>query len=51
MCVVAPDSMKEFLVEEFHLDDLGKQDVRSFGEMRLMRVSPGIELTRQAGRF
>ncbi|WP_421980244.1 adenylate/guanylate cyclase domain-containing protein [Roseibium sp.] len=51
MCVVAPDSMKEYLVEEFHLDDLGKQEVRSFGEMRLMRVSPGIELTRKTGRF
>jgi hypothetical protein len=43
--------MKEFLVEEFHLDDLGKQEIRSFGEMRLMRISPGIELARKAGRF
>jgi len=51
MAVVAPDTMKEYLVEEFHLDDLGKQEIHSFGEMRLMRVSPGIELARQAGRF
>lgn len=51
MCIVAPDAMKEFLVEEFHLDDLGKQDIRSFGEMRLIKVSPGIELTRKAGQF
>ncbi|WP_428648025.1 adenylate/guanylate cyclase domain-containing protein [Roseibium sp.] len=51
MCVVAPDSMKEFLVEEFQLADLGKQDIRSFGEMRLMKVSPGIELARKASQF
>lgn len=51
MCIVAPDAMKEFLVDEFHLVDLGKQDIRSFGEMRLMRVSPGIELARKARHF
>ncbi len=51
MCVVAPDAMKEYLVEEFQLTDLGKQNIRSFGEIRLMRVSPGIELARKASQF
>lgn len=51
MCIVAPDEMKEFLVDEFHLVDLGNQDIRSFGEMRLMRVTPGIELARKARQF
>jgi hypothetical protein len=43
--------MKEFLVDEFHLVDLGNQDIRSFGEMRLMWVTPGIELARKARQF
>ncbi|MCV0426506.1 MAG: adenylate/guanylate cyclase domain-containing protein [Roseibium sp.] len=51
MCIVAPDAMKEFLVDEFQLVDLGKQEIRSFGEIRLMRVSPGIELARKARQF
>ena len=51
MCIVAPDAMKEFLVDEFQLVDLGKQDIRSFGEIRLMRVSPGIELARKARQY
>ncbi|TYC66370.1 adenylate/guanylate cyclase domain-containing protein [Stappia sp. BW2] len=51
MCVVAPDAMKEFLVDEFHLEDLGKRDIRSFGEMRLMRVNPGVELAHRARQF
>ena len=51
MCVVAPDAMKEFLVDEFHLEDLGKREIRSFGEMRLMRVNPGVELAHRARQF
>ncbi|POF32732.1 adenylate/guanylate cyclase domain-containing protein [Roseibium marinum] len=51
MCVVAPGTMEEFLADEFHLTDLGKQDIRSFGELRLMRVSPGTELARKARQF
>ncbi len=51
MCIVAPDSMKEGLVEEFQLADLGMQEIRGIGEMRLMRVSPGIELARKASRY
>jgi class 3 adenylate cyclase len=51
MCVVAPDAMKEFLVDEFHLEDLGKRDIRSFGEMRLMRVNPGVELAHRVRQF
>ncbi|MGX1499511.1 adenylate cyclase [Labrenzia sp. MBR-25] len=51
MCVVAPDAMKEFLVDEFQLEDLGKREIRSFGEMRLMRVNPGVELAHRARQF
>ncbi|MBA5776861.1 adenylate/guanylate cyclase domain-containing protein [Stappia sp. F7233] len=51
MTVVAPDDMKEALVEEFHLDDLGRHDIRGIGEMRLMRVGAGIELARKSRQF
>jgi class 3 adenylate cyclase len=51
MCVVAPDAMKEFLLDEFQLEDLGKREIRSFGEMRLMRVNPGIELSQRVRQF
>ena len=51
MCVVAPDTMKEFLVDEFQLEDLGRREIRSFGEIRLMRVNPGIELAQKVRQF
>lgn len=51
MGIVAPDSMKENLVEEFKLTDIGKQDIRGLGEMRLLNVGPGIELSRKARQF
>lgn len=51
MTIVAPDEMKENLVEEFHLDDLGRHEVRGIGEMRLMRVGAGIELARKSRQF
>ena len=34
------EKMKPELIEEFSLADLGTHDVRSFGELRLMSVSP-----------
>ena len=51
MTIIAPDSMKDNLVDEFQLADEGVHAVRGLGEMRLMRVSPGLELTRRAQRF
>jgi class 3 adenylate cyclase len=51
MRIVAPDSMTDSLVEEFQLSDLGPQEIRGLGQMRLMRVSPGIELARKSSRF
>jgi class 3 adenylate cyclase len=51
MSIVAPDSMKESLVEEFQLSDLGPQEVRGLGSMRLMRVKAGVELARKSSRF
>jgi len=43
MAIVAPDSMKGALIEEFSLDDLGVHDVRGVGEMRLMNLSSVIK--------
>jgi adenylate cyclase len=38
MTIMIPDSMKGMLVEEFELDDMGKRDLRGFGETRLLRL-------------
>jgi class 3 adenylate cyclase len=46
MSIVAPDAMKDALVEEFTLTDLGQRDVRGLGEMRVLGVSVAIERER-----
>jgi len=43
MQIIAHDGMKDALVEEFALSDLGRHDVRGFGEMRLMSLSTDIK--------
>ncbi len=47
MSIVAHDEMKEVLVEEFSLTDLGHREVRGIGEMRLIGVSSTIERERE----
>ena len=50
MSIVAHDDMKNLLVEEFTLTDLGQHEVRGMGEMRLLGLSSEIERER-ARRF
>ena len=50
MSIVAHDEMKNSLVEEFTLTDLGQHEVRGMGEMRLLGLSSVIERER-APRF
>ena len=50
MSIVAHDEMKNSLVEEFTLTDLGHHEVRGMGEMRLLGLSSEIERER-APRF
>lgn len=47
MSIVSHDGMKEALVEEFTLNDLGIHDVRGMGEMRLIGLSSLIERERR----
>lgn len=49
MTVVAPEAMKQDLIDEFQLADLGSQDIRGLGEMRLLRVTAAPD--RQLGRL
>ncbi|MEM7522491.1 MAG: adenylate/guanylate cyclase domain-containing protein [Pseudomonadota bacterium] len=44
MQVIAVDSMKADLADEFSLSDLGVRDVRGFGEQRLLRVNSDSRL-------
>ena len=46
MSIVAHDEMKNSLVEEFTLTDLGQHEVRGMGEMRLLGLSSEIERAR-----
>jgi adenylate cyclase len=50
MQIVAHDEMRDALIEEFSLTDLGIHDVRGMGEMRLIGLSSALERTR-APRF
>jgi len=46
MTIKILDSMKGMLVEEFELDDMGKRDLRGFGEIRLLRLGgPARKMT------
>jgi class 3 adenylate cyclase len=52
MSIVAHDEMKDALVEEFSLTDLGHHDVRGMGQMRLIGLSSVIESERErSSRF
>ena len=46
MSIVAHDEMKNSLVEEFALTDLGQHEVRGMGEMRLLNLSTAIQRER-----
>lgn len=46
MSIVAHDEMKDSLVEEFSLTDLGCHDVRGLGQMRLLGLATSIERDR-----
>jgi class 3 adenylate cyclase len=50
MSIVSHDGMKDALVEEFTLSDLGNHEVRGMGEMRLLGLPSVIESER-APRF
>ena len=43
MQIIAHDGMKDALIEEFALSDLGWHEVRGFGEMRLISLSTDIK--------
>ena len=52
MSIVAHDEMKNSLVEEFSLTDLGHHEVRGLGQMRLLGLASTIERERdRAPRF
>ena len=38
MSIVAPDEMKDALIDEFQIGDLGRHDLKGLGEMRLITV-------------
>lgn len=46
MGIVAHDEMKGALIEEFSLTDLGQQEIRGIGEMRLIAVASTIDRER-----
>ncbi len=45
MNVVAPDLMKDGLIDEFTLGDLGRHEVRGMGEMRLLNLATDLSRT------
>ena len=47
MTIVAPDEMKDALIDEFQIGDFGRHDVKGLGEMRLVTVNGAPQ---QAGR-
>ena len=47
MSIVAHDEMKEALIEEFDLTDLGQREVRGIGEMRLIGIPTTIGRERE----
>ena len=49
MHIVAPDSMKDALMDEFQLTDLGQHEVRGLGEVRLLNVGHGFEAAKRPG--
>ena len=52
MSIVSHDEMKDALVEEFTLSDLGNHEIRGMGEMRLIGLSSVIEHERvRVSRF
>ncbi len=48
MTIVAPDEMKPALIDEFQIADLGHEEVKGLGEMRLISVGGGLDQLRGA---
>lgn len=45
MTIVGPDEMKDALIDEFQIGDLGRHDVKGLGEMRLVSVGASAQQT------
>ena len=51
MSIVTHEEMRDDLVEEFGLKDLGQHDIRGIGEMRLIELSTAIGRERELPRM
>lgn len=51
MSIVAPEEMKQDLLDDFQLSDLGCHDIRGIGRLSLIGVGAGLDLTRRSRQF